>query len=120
MESTPLQMAIFIFLSIFTAQITLWNLSFTASILTFKSLTITSSSWSTPFFLHIMMMSSVSINLKLLHDFPGEKKIFQRVDSVDNEGTGEREQLIYPTEYLNRINTSGLPLSHLKLKWVHQ
>ena len=57
-----------------------------------------------------------SINSKLLKDLPGEEKIFQSANSVDNEGTGEGEQLMYPTEYLNSINASGLPLSQLKLK----
>lgn len=36
------------------------------------------------------------------------------MDSVDNEG--EAEELLYPVEYLNSIEASGLPLSKLRLK----
>jgi hypothetical protein len=43
-------------------------------------------------------------------------KTFQIADSVDNEGSDEQEQLMYPIEYLNSINSSGLSHSLLKLK----
>ena len=37
-------------------------------------------------------------------------------DSFDSESLGNGEQLMYPVEYLNSINASGLPLSKLSLK----
>src|SRR5277367_3681492 len=54
----------------------------------------------------------------MLSDFPGQEKEFMSADSVkgnreNEEGEGE---LLYPVEYFNSINCSGLPLSKLKLK----
>ena len=43
--------------------------------------------------------------------------MFQSADSIeDNEGHGAEGILIYPVEYLNSINCSGLPLAKLALK----
>ena len=39
--------------------------------------------------------------------------MFHSADSIDNNENGE---LLYPPEYLNLINCSGLPLAHLTLK----
>ena len=43
--------------------------------------------------------------------------MFQSADSIeDNEGHGAEGILMYPVEYLNSINCSGLPLAKLALK----
>ena len=57
------------------------------------------------------------INQKILDLFPGEEVTCSSVDSVlnNNPDAGQGE-LMYPIEYLNSINCSGLPLAHLKLK----
>jgi ATP-dependent DNA helicase PIF1 len=55
------------------------------------------------------------LNLKLLNDFPGEIKEFYSADTVV-DGTDDGDLNMYPTEYLNSINMSGLPLATLKLK----
>ena len=56
------------------------------------------------------------INEEMLRQFPGEEREFLSADSVKgNENNGDGE-LLYPVEYLNSINCSGLPLSRLKLK----
>ena len=39
--------------------------------------------------------------------------MFHSADSIENNKNGE---LLYPSEYLNLINCSGLPLAHLALK----
>ena len=52
------------------------------------------------------------LNHAILNHFPGELQVFQSADSIeDNEGI-----LMYPVEYLNSINCSGLPLAKLALK----
>src|ERR1700737_939313 len=56
------------------------------------------------------------MNHNILNEFPGEEIVFQSSDSVKNDGLGPGEEFMYPVEYLNSINTSGLPLSKLKLK----
>ena len=56
------------------------------------------------------------MNHDILNEFPGEELIFQGSDSVKNDGLGPGEEFMYPVEYLNTINASGLPLSKLKLK----
>jgi hypothetical protein len=57
------------------------------------------------------------LNHAILNRFPGEVKVFQSADSIeDNEGHGEDGILMYPVEYLNSINCSGLPLAKLALK----
>jgi len=56
------------------------------------------------------------INEKMRSDFPGEEREFLSADSIKgNQENGEGE-LLYPVEYLNLINCSGLPLHRLKLK----
>jgi ATP-dependent DNA helicase PIF1 len=56
------------------------------------------------------------INEKMLSEFPGEEIEFLSADSIKgNEENGEG-QLMYPVEYLNSINCSGMPLHRLKLK----
>jgi hypothetical protein len=53
------------------------------------------------------------LNHHVLHRFPGQEQVFNSADVVVNEGNGD---LLYPAEYLNSINCSGLPLAHLALK----
>jgi ATP-dependent exoDNAse (exonuclease V) alpha subunit len=53
------------------------------------------------------------LNHHILHRFPGQEHIFHSADSIANNENGE---LLYPPEYLNSINCSGLPLAHLALK----
>jgi len=53
------------------------------------------------------------LNHHVLHKFPGQEQVFHSADKVVNEGN---EELLYPAEYLNSINCSGLPLAHLALK----
>ena len=53
------------------------------------------------------------LNHHVLHKFPGQEQVFHSADKVINEGN---EELLYPAEYLNSINCSGLPLAHLALK----
>src|SRR5262245_5219950 len=50
----------------------------------------------------------------MLNDFPGEEKIFHSADSIKDANGGD--VLMYPVEYLNDLNASGLPLSKLRLK----
>jgi len=54
------------------------------------------------------------LNSLMLNSFPGEECIFFSEDTVANDRPDEGE-LMYPAEYLNSINCSGLPLAkHLK------
>jgi hypothetical protein len=53
------------------------------------------------------------LNHHILHKFPGQEQVFHSADSIANNENGE---LLYPPEYLNSINCSGLPLAHLALK----
>lgn len=55
------------------------------------------------------------INKDILDKFPGEAKVFHSADSI-GPGGDEEESVLYPVEYLNTINASGLPLSELTLK----
>src|SRR6202023_191045 len=57
------------------------------------------------------------INQDILNRFPGEESTFHSADSLlnNNPDSGQGE-LMYPVEYLNSINCSGLPLAKLKLK----
>ena len=53
------------------------------------------------------------LNHHILHKFPGQEQVFHSADSIaDNENC----ELLYPPEYLNSINCSGLPLAHVALK----
>jgi hypothetical protein len=55
-----------------------------------------------------------SINLKMLKDFPGEERLYHSADSIQEHQEGD--VTMYPPEYLNSINVSGMPLSKLRLK----
>jgi hypothetical protein len=54
-------------------------------------------------------------NAHLLDKFPGEVQKFMCADSIDYYGD-DQEIILYPVEYLNTINASGLPLAELTLK----
>ncbi len=57
------------------------------------------------------------INCKILGQFPGAEMVFYSADTIkDNDGHGAQGILMYPVEYLNSINCSGLPLHKLSLK----
>jgi ATP-dependent DNA helicase PIF1 len=57
------------------------------------------------------------LNKKILDSFPGDEKAYFSADSIPvGEGNGDQGALMYPVEYLNTIQCSGLPLSKLSLK----
>ena len=57
------------------------------------------------------------LNKKILDSFPGDEKVYHSADSIPTgEGNGEQGDLMYPVEYLNTIQCSGLPLAKLTLK----
>jgi ATP-dependent DNA helicase PIF1 len=56
-----------------------------------------------------------NLNNTMLNAFPGEEQTFFSQDTVENDHPDEGE-LMYPAEYLNEINCSGLPLAKLGLK----
>ena len=57
------------------------------------------------------------LNKKILDSFPGDKKTYFSADSISTgEGNGDQRDLMYPVEYLNTIQCSGLPLAKLTLK----
>jgi hypothetical protein len=56
------------------------------------------------------------LNHFILDRLPGEEKVLHSVDTVVQSGSEDEGQLMYPVEYLNSINCSGLPLAHLRLK----
>jgi hypothetical protein len=53
------------------------------------------------------------LNHHILHRFSGQERVFHSADSIANNEDGE---LLYPPEYLNSINCSDLPFTHLALK----
>jgi len=53
------------------------------------------------------------INQEVLKLFPGEERLYSSADSVKGVEDGEDH---YPVEYLNSINTGGLPPSQLRIK----
>jgi hypothetical protein len=53
------------------------------------------------------------LNHHIIQKFPGEERVFHSADSISNDADGK---VLYPAEYLNSINCSGLPLAHLALK----
>jgi hypothetical protein len=59
-----------------------------------------------------------SMNKELLSQFSGQIQMFHSADCIPStEQTGEDDpMLLYPPEYLNEINCSGLPLAKLELK----
>jgi len=52
----------------------------------------------------------------MLDAFPGEERIYHSADSIKESEDGDGDAPAYPTEYLNTINASGLPLAKLALK----
>jgi hypothetical protein len=54
------------------------------------------------------------LNLQLLTLFPGEVQVYHAHDQITDEVEGA--DVMYPVEYLNSINCSGLPLAQLSLK----
>jgi len=57
------------------------------------------------------------LNKKILDSFPGDEKTYFSADSIPTgEGNGDQGDLMYPVEYLNTIQCSGLPLAKLTLK----
>ena len=54
------------------------------------------------------------INNQILAKFPGNAQVFHSADSISTSQDGD--DILYPSEYLNSINISGLPLSKLTLK----
>ena len=56
------------------------------------------------------------INELMLTTFPGVMKEFLSADSVKGNNEDGQGELLYPVEYLNSINCSGLPLHKLQLK----
>jgi hypothetical protein len=57
------------------------------------------------------------LNKKILDSFPGDEKIYLSADSIPaGDGNGEQGDLMYPVEYLNTIQCSGLPLHKVTLK----
>ena len=52
------------------------------------------------------------INLALLEDIPGDERMYKSIDrAVD-----ENEEILYPAEFLNSLEISGLPSHELRLK----
>jgi hypothetical protein len=56
------------------------------------------------------------LNEKILNDFPGEERVYLSADSIKEDTSDPETVLMYPTEYLNMITASGLPLHKLTLK----
>jgi PIF1-like helicase len=56
------------------------------------------------------------INSLLLTSFPGPEMIFNSADTVSFREQELNNYQPYPTEYLNSLKASGLPLSRLALK----
>jgi ATP-dependent DNA helicase PIF1 len=52
------------------------------------------------------------INAAVLEKFPGQTQILQSADSAETDN----EDVPYPMEYLNSLNTLGLPLAKLALE----
>jgi hypothetical protein len=57
-----------------------------------------------------------NINSTILESFPGEETVYQSADHAVREEGADAHDLEFPTEYLNSIKASGLPLSRLVLK----
>ncbi len=56
------------------------------------------------------------MNAAILRTFPGEEHILHSADSAVVEDEGDGAQALYPVEYCNSINASGIPLAKLALK----
>ena len=68
------------------------------------------------FFLERTILSSKNdtvdeLNQLILDMFPGQESIHMSVDKVNSDNSH-----VYPVEFLNSLNTSGLPLARLALK----
>jgi hypothetical protein len=57
-----------------------------------------------------------NVNHEILSKIPAEEITLQSSDSVVEDSVDRGEEYMYPVEYLNSINISGVPLSKLKLK----
>ena len=55
-----------------------------------------------------------SLNHTIINKFPGQLHVYHSADSL--AGNSDNTELLYPPEYLNSINCSGLPLAKLNLK----
>ena len=51
------------------------------------------------------------VNNQLLDDFPGDVVVYKSIDTVPDQNA-----VTYPTEFLNSLEPSGMPLHILKLK----
>ena len=56
------------------------------------------------------------INSKVIDKFPGQEKVYHSADRVLPEDGVDDPVHNLPLEYLNSLNASGLPISHLTLK----
>jgi ATP-dependent DNA helicase PIF1 len=56
------------------------------------------------------------LNEKILNDSPGEERVYLSADSIKENTSDPEAVLMYPTEYLNMITASGLPIYKLTLK----
>ena len=57
-----------------------------------------------------------SVNQSVLEKFPGHEFTSFSVDTMQNEQGVDVSNQQYPTEFLNSINASGMPLAKLHLK----
>ena len=55
------------------------------------------------------------LNKRILDMFPGQERVYHSADSIKETRDEDGNELMYPTEYLNSINVSGLPLAKLAL-----
>ena len=56
------------------------------------------------------------LNKRILDTFPGEERVYHSADSIKETRDEDGNELMYPTESLNSINVSGLPLAKFALK----
>ncbi|TFY55103.1 hypothetical protein EVG20_g9444 [Dentipellis fragilis] len=57
-----------------------------------------------------------TLNHEIITHFPGEESLYTSADSFVQEAGADGEQLNLPIEFLHSLNSSGLPLAHLRLK----
>ena len=59
-------------------------------------------------------MDALQLNNKIMSLIPGQITEYKSVDSIE---TDDEDQIVnYPTEFINRLNVSGLPPHKLQLK----
>jgi len=59
----------------------------------------------------------VDMNNRILNLFPGQEHVLMSADSIHvQQENADGDRQIYPTEYLNSLNCSGMPLAKLRLK----